>query len=148
MQDGCGLCAEGSVSVNELLCYVQNFYMRLKRNELCANIVSFYTTEEVVNAKNSLFTATSGLQIDDMPRQVNRKAGENKRRLDTEDLLTLYSVLDVNKIVLPRYTALDLSRVPTTATSTSPVQFNTKMLETAVDDLHNQMESMKLQLNA
>ena len=102
------MAAESSVSVNELLCYVQNFYMRLKRNELCANIVSFYTTEEVVNAKNSLFSATSGLQIDDMPRQVNRKAGENKRRLDTEDLLTLYSVLDVNKIVLPRYIALDL----------------------------------------
>ena len=60
------------------------------------------------------FTVTNGLQIDTLPRQVTKKAGdENKRKLEADDLLQLYAVLDVKKDTLPTYVAANLSRIPT-----------------------------------
>jgi hypothetical protein len=73
-----------NVVINELLCYIRFNYIKVSKSELCASIVSFYTTEEVVNAKNVLFklTLANGLNINDLPKLINRKSGENKRRLD------------------------------------------------------------------
>ena len=76
---------------------------------------------------------------------MNRKAGENKRRLDTDDLLHLYSILDVNKIALPMYVAANLARIPPSMRSTQPDIGN---LQTTVSDLHSQVSVMKLQLES
>jgi hypothetical protein len=103
----------------------------------------FYTTDDVVNAKNCLFTVANGLQIEELPRQVVRKAGENKRRLDTDDLLQLYGVLDVNKVVLPIYVAADLARIPPPVNS---AQFEVTRLSSSVDDLRSQLSAMKQQV--
>ena len=128
-----------NVIVNEVLCFVQNNYIKGNRNELSATIVMFYTTDDVVNAKNCLFTVANGLQIEELPRQVVRKAGENKRRLDTEDLLQLYGVLDVNKVVLPIYVAADLARIPPPVNS---AQFEVKRLSSSVDELRSQLSAI------
>jgi hypothetical protein len=85
--------------VNEVLCLVQNNYVKINRNELSATTVMFYITDDVVKAKNCLFIVANGLQMDELPGQVVREVGENKRRLDTDDLLQLYGILDVNKVV-------------------------------------------------
>ena len=54
------------VVVNEVLCFIQNNYVKVTRNELSAAVVSFYLTEEVVAAKNCLYDASSGAQIEDI----------------------------------------------------------------------------------
>ncbi len=63
--------AENTIVVNELLCFIRNNYGSGNRNELSAIVASFYTTEEVVAAKNSLFMLAGGLELEELPRQVN-----------------------------------------------------------------------------
>jgi len=38
---------------------------------------------------------------------------DNRRKLDVDDILSLFSALDVAKVVLPSYVAADLQRLPT-----------------------------------
>ena len=89
------------------------------------------------------FLLANDLNINELPKQVNRKAGENKRRLDTDDLLHLYCLLDVNKVTLPTYVAADLTRIPPSVNSG---QSDIKNLILTVGEIHSHMAVMKQQL--
>jgi len=56
----------------------------------------------------------NGSQPLGLPRLTSRKVGDNKRRLDVEleDVYNLLFQLDQLKVVLPRFVALNLSRIP------------------------------------
>lgn len=81
--------------------------------------------------------------MEELLRQVARKAGENKRRFNTEELLQLHGILDVNNVVLPIYVAADLSCIPPPVNS---AQFEVRSLSSSVDDLHSQPSAMKQQI--
>ena len=51
-------------------------------------------------------------KIDDLSRNRPRGTGESKRRLDVEDLLSLYDSLDKKKIPLPTFVAGNSNRLP------------------------------------
>ena len=56
----------------------------------------FYDEAEIVEAKNCLFTwiNNADLGFDNVPRNKPRKAGDNKRKLDTDDIMALFEYLD------------------------------------------------------
>ena len=141
----CKMAEDTEVIVNELLCFMQNNFVKIGKEEVNNLICSFYTSEEVVKAKNELFTIAEGLSVNNLPRNITRKAGENKRRLDTEDTLQLYALLDVNKVALPTFVAANLSRLPAPINSTGS---EISLLKLDVHELSKQMASIQSKLDS
>jgi len=59
---------------------------------------------KIVNAKTLLFNFAES-KNDNVPRLCPRKVGDNKRRLDVEDIYGLCEFLDNEKIKVPDYVA-------------------------------------------
>ena len=53
----------------------------------------------------------------EVPRLKTGRAGDNRRRLDADDILELFSCLDVKKAVLPVFVDVKMSRLPSVKTS-------------------------------
>ena len=84
--------------------------LRTTKNGLLTTISGYYTTEEILEAKTKLFETTeklraNGCEINGKHRLVRRKMSDNKRKLDTEDILNLFSDLDAAGILLPAFTS-------------------------------------------
>jgi len=96
--------------VSEILCYLQNYSDSIPRALLITNISGFYNEVEIVDAKNLLFTTVAGMKLafDDLPRNKQRKSGDNKRRLDAEDIVTLLEYVDMKRVELPVFVAKKL----------------------------------------
>jgi len=82
-----------SCVINEvlsLLCFCSNYYGKTPKGEIIDALVGFYDDKEIESAKETLFNVVRGMspKIDDLPRCRSRKDGTNKRRLDSDDLLT------------------------------------------------------------
>ena len=102
---------------SELLCYLQNNFDKCNKASLITTLSGFYEIDEIVSAKAKLFEVFDDLRnaghvIDGKHRPIQRKVSDNKRRLDTEDLLNLYADLDAAKVPLPTFTAGNLRRIP------------------------------------
>jgi len=84
-----------------LLCFVQNRFDKIPRNELLSVLNGFYDNDEVLLAKEVLFDLAS--KIDGTPRAKSRKESATRRRLECEDILGLveFWFLDKKKIELP-----------------------------------------------
>jgi len=80
---------------------------------------------------------------DNKHRLINRKSGDGKKRLDTDDILNLYVDLDLAKANLPRFTVADLSRIPQYEPDTTDIC----SLTAAVLQLQREMASMRSQLS-
>jgi len=107
-----------SVIICEALCFLSNKYDNFKLSELKPVLVSFYTDEELVAAKEILVKAVQQCLRDvgeeaDMPR-LPRRQGDNKCKQTTDDILKLFTIADEKKFrdVLPTFVARDLSRIP------------------------------------
>jgi hypothetical protein len=124
---------------NEVLCSVQFFYSQLPKSDLTSILSEFYTHDEISAAKSVLFSSAKGA----CPPQVTRR-GTNKRLTDMDDTTSLFALLDAKKVVLPTFTAVNLSRIPTTlacspsvtASSTNPA---VAALEASVQNIQKQM---------
>ena len=101
---------------NEVLCFVQNFISNLSKQEILSTLCGFYNADEILDAKTKLFGVAEqfrdGDNSDGMPRLINRKQPDEKRRLDAQDIYTLYQFLDGKKCQLPTFTAANLRRIP------------------------------------
>jgi hypothetical protein len=101
--------------VNELLCYVQNNYKKEARALLCVAINGFYNDEEVSTAKNVLYGLLDELKVEGLKRKICRQGTDNKRKIECDDILGLFALVDNAKCELPIFVASDLKRVPTVA---------------------------------
>ena len=135
-------------AVCELLCYVQNYFGKTGKTLICSAIANFYDESEIVEAKNMLHSAVDSLQLatehDDIPRNKPRKPGDTKRRLDTEDIVTLYEILDRKKISIPEFMAKNLSRIPTI----QPSDMDMLKLADTVTNVRAQLASTQAALNS
>ena len=131
-----GVVLDGEINdekiiINEVLCTLQNYYKQLAKTDLVGLLCDFYNTEDMVTAKSILFTSVKGACIDNTPKLVTRK-GDNKRRADTDDLVSLFALLDVKKIITPRFVASNLAKIPLLPLSLAPASSGT--LDTRVAD--------------
>jgi len=69
--------------------------------------------KEVSAAKQCLCTAIEPLKLDGIPRHIKRQAGDNKRKMECEDILNLFSFMDSVQCIMPKFVAADLQRIPT-----------------------------------
>jgi len=103
---------------DELLCFIQVNLDKTPYNNLTTVITGFYTDEEIVYSKTVIYKLISDMQIDMQgqsvpPRNKICKAGDNKKKLDTEDIMAAYSWSDSVGAQLPTFAARKLHRIPT-----------------------------------
>lgn len=87
--------------INEALCYISFNFTRVARSDLCSTVMEFYTFEEISAAKKFLFEFAASLNASYVPQCIDRK-GDNRVRPTIGDLLTLFTLLDVNKAKIPQ----------------------------------------------
>jgi hypothetical protein len=125
-----------STVVNELLCYVQNNFPKHPRTLVGVAINGFYSDDEVSAAKLCLHDIIEALKIDSMPRFIRRQASDNKRKLECEDIMSLFTFVDNVKCQLPTFVAANLQRIP----SVSPGDVDVYAMAANVSSLSAQLE--------
>ena len=131
--------------VNDLLHATQFYRKMLPNSEILALISEFYNCDELLSAKTLLFTTAKKVYPEVPPLLFHK--GVNKRRSGVEDIVNLFTLSDVKKVVLPTFVAVNLNRVPPALPSVSWAQqshgsSSTDALEVAVSDLQTQMNAV------
>ena len=134
--------------VSEVLCFCKNYFGKVPKGEIVDVLVGFYDDKEIEKAKETLFNVVKGLspKIDDLPRCRLRKEGNNKRRLDSDDLLTLMEFVDKKNVDLPPFYAVDVRRIPSFAPSmvdTVRLAENFVMLQQQLVDVMKELAELK-----
>ena len=77
-------------------------------------LVSFYSEDELIEAKDVLWSDVDKLDLDNMPRKITRSKGDNRAKIVAENVLELIVLLDERGCIgkLPIYTARNLDRIP------------------------------------
>jgi len=131
----------------ELLCYVQNNYSSATKSGIVTAVSGFYSNDEVLDAKLLLYDIIDKLRdCGRVPpemknRMINRKHGDQKRRLDTEDLLSLFADIDAHKIPIPVFVAANLQRIPPFVPDTTDfcsLAFNVNQMQSQMASLEKQ----------
>ena len=131
-----------SVVVNELLCYVQNNIDKHPRALVGVAINGFYTDDKVSFAKQCLHSIIVNFKLDDCPRLIKRQAGDNKRKLECEDILNLFGFVDGSLATLPTFAAVNLLRLPTVL----PSDVDVYSLAASVSTLAEKIEVVSRQI--
>ena len=67
---------------------MQNDFSKYPKANICASVVAFYNEDEGTYAKSVLFAfAEFDPKLPGMPRCINRKQSDNKKRLDVDDVI-------------------------------------------------------------
>jgi len=91
-----------------------NYFGKVPRAVLSSNICGFYDETEIADAKSLLFTTISkmNLQYDDVPRYKQRRAGDNKCKLDVDDIMVMMEYVDLKKIAMTDFVAKNIRQLP------------------------------------
>lgn len=82
-------------------------------NQLKTVLLSFYTPDELQEAKDLLINNVCDVSDSLLPRYPKRK-GDNRAKPIVDDIIEIVSIVDENKIVdkLPRYAAINVDKIP------------------------------------
>jgi len=106
--------ATGELISCELLCYVMNKYGNSPSDTLKSVLLAFYSPNEIMASKEVLYKDSSAMNVDGLPRLVQRRKTDDKARHEVDDIFTLLEAMDERALLgaLPKYVASDLSRLP------------------------------------
>ena len=99
-----------NIIIDELLCFVQNNCSKIPNNNMVSVTAGFYTDEEIVNSKASIYKLINGIHVatqyeSEPPHKKTRRAGDCKRRLDMEDITAAFGWADSVLAELPTFVA-------------------------------------------
>ena len=103
---------------SELLCFIQSNIASMPKSNIIIILCGIYSSVEILEAKNLLFNVAEKLKnngdiLCDLPRNKGRRAeGDSRQRLDSDDLLELWAVLDATKAHLPLFAVVYSKRLP------------------------------------
>ena len=121
------------VVICELLCYVQHYIDKCPKENIVSSVSSFYTVSEVEAAKAVMADIVGDTEA------ARRRAGPGKRKLDVEDILSMYESHDkTGATAMPTFAAVKLKRLPVV----SPSEVDVCALAANVTDLQYQMQKV------
>jgi len=106
------LAVTTNLVVNELLCYVQNNVSKHPRLLVRVAINGFYNNDEVTAAKLCLHGIPAASDVEGLPRLIRRQPGDNRRKLECEDIFALFAFADSAGCTLPTFVAANSYRLP------------------------------------
>ena len=141
------------VIFSEVLCFLNKNMKRFDKSTVHDIIAKFYHEDELYDAKAELCKVVAAAQPDAMPPDgwakfvnskgvpVNRRMSDavQRRRAEADDLMQMLMLLDVNKVILPKFVIADPDRVPNgvwAVTSSGSSEIGTLM--SAVQDIVSQ----------
>lgn len=130
-----------TIIVNELLCYVKNHIKDLTKLTIVTIITGFYTKDEISAAKTIFNTYVDTFRTDSnlkypLPEVVSRRSYDKI----VEDIIDNWNTLEANQIQMPKYAALNLSRLPAAqSASESNTKVHAELMETSMADLRQEV---------
>jgi hypothetical protein len=111
--------ADNNLVISELLCFATKKYGNHENNGTKVVISSFYSSHDIVVAKELIFKSSEEMNTDGLPRLVTRRNTDNKARLDVDDIFMLMEALDEKNLLikLPKFVAHDPAKLPPFKTS-------------------------------
>ncbi len=140
---------QSKLIISEILFVIQNKFGTIPLNNLQNVVSSFFSDDEISKGKRTLHEIAMDLYgIKEIGRCITR-SGENKRRMNTADLVDLYSMLDRKKAPLPSFVAASMNRIP----GVRPLESDVVALSASLADLKQQVLFLqtavgKCQINA
>src|SRR5580692_3747958 len=100
--------------VSELLCYCRWKFGKLSINSLKSIIFDFYSANDITAAKEILVDSVEELNIDKWPKPARRKVSENKTRVEVDDIIGVFTLLDESLSLdkLPSFVAVNVDNIP------------------------------------
>ena len=138
------MATNGDPVVCEALCFVQNQFAKLTRSQLSSVMIDFYTYDEVLGAKKLVYDFAASASTPNCPAYIERK-GNNRLKACVDDLLTVYTLLDVYKTMMPQYVVANFQRLPVLGPSTT---IDAPVLSTLVNELREQVAALSSKLEA
>lgn len=129
------------IVVSEALWFLQAQFPKLSKSEISSLMSAFYTHDELAAAKYLLFDFAKTMNADYVPVFTERK-GVNKTRATVDDLLGLYTLLDVRKVELPCYVVVDIRRVPAMDSKVDMDISVVAALTALINDLRQQVSAL------
>ncbi len=132
--------ADNDLIVNELLFFVQNKFGCRPFDVLQGILINFYSEESICAAKRKLHDVASRLLGDNaICKLKDRRPGDSKKRLDTQDILELYTKLDKEKAKLPLFVAASLAKIP----GDTPAECDVSTFAASVSELKVQLAEVQ-----
>ena len=100
--------------MNECLCVLSNNFASMPKANIAAIFSEFYTETEMEAAKKVLYDIADSItpKLGELNKIKQSRVGDGKLRRDVDDVLQLYTLLDVKRHAMPRMLAADSSRIP------------------------------------
>src|ERR1043165_6827581 len=130
--------------LDELMCVLCNNFGKVPRATITSVFIEFYRENELAESKKTLMDVAEQLMTKvDKLKKIKGSLGDGKGRRDLEDILTIYTVIDSKKAILPWFFAADMSRIPTFS------EFHVVSRITEVNDtVATQMQQLSSQLSS
>jgi hypothetical protein len=146
------------VVICEALCYLSFSFKRLSKSLVVSNIASFYHEDEIFEAKSELCKVADGesTPIDGWSKIVNNKGGPINRKgdgavkrcADADDLVTMFSLLDVHQASFPTFVAARPDRLPPAMCSGSHIpSTDASSLSSALDEVLRRLSVLEGKLS-
>jgi hypothetical protein len=101
------------IVINEALFVVRNYFEKTPWTTICSVLSSFYTDEEISEVKVTLMSVTETVdqRIDDL-KSITPRTGGLKRKRVAQDMVQVFTLLDVRKVNLPTYVVFNVLCIP------------------------------------
>ena len=133
----CSATMTGNVCASECLCYMQNNIPKHPHALIATAVNGFFTDDEVSNAKTMLYNILKDSKVSNLPRFIKRQS-DDKRKLEVDDIISLFLFADSAGEKLPLFVAANLQRVP----SVSPGDVDVYALAASVEMLSKQVDQL------
>jgi len=123
---------EQFIIVSEPLSYLKCKFKKLAIKTLKCVLHDLYCSEEITAAKELLCQNIEKLGLDNVVKMPKRKAGENKTRLEVDDMLSIFHYVDENLDFdkLPDYVAKDVDNLPSVNVKSGDIRSIINRLDT------------------
>ena len=137
--------AECFFVINEVLFTVKNYFGHSPRVIILSIMTGFFTDDEILEARDVILSYAEKLEPkSDELKAIKNRTGSGKKKRETSDILTIYSVLDARKAVMLMFVVSNALRVPTF----KPDDLDVCPIAASMQDLKAQMNDVKKSLQA
>jgi hypothetical protein len=139
---------ESDIVISEILCFLKCKFGSIPNLTLINTIVGFYDVEVICEGKKILHDIAEKNNLDVVRLKVRQ--GDNKKKKECEDLLSLVELIDREKCAVPTFVAADLNKVPIVKASEADVcvlMFKLEELTGVVDQLRRQVSDISVNRN-
>jgi len=136
------------VVVSSILCFIATKFGKFDLNRLKTVVKGFYQPHEITLAKRQLTEAAEVKNLTDLiPRNQNRREGEDKTDKEVDDIMKIFTALDEKRklSVLPSFVTDNTESVPTTNLTDGDMTYilaRLDRMEVIIDDLHKAVYSL------